>query len=49
MADNKTNDVQERKMNGEIEPISDDNMEEVAGGICSIALCSTPAPTNSIG
>lgn len=28
----------------EIEPLSDESLEDVAGGICSILACSGPAP-----
>jgi hypothetical protein len=31
----------------EIEPLSDESLEDVAGGLCSILLCSTPAPKST--
>jgi len=40
MADEKKNPEAAQ----EIEPISDESLEEVAGGLCSIALCSTTKP-----
>ena len=49
MADDNTNDTQ--NAGSEIEPLSDESLEDVAGGDwCSIILCSAqkpaaPAPT----
>jgi hypothetical protein len=30
----------------EIEALSDESLEDVAGGLCSILLCSTTKPTS---
>ena len=40
MADEKKNP----EATPEIEPLSDESLEEVAGGLCSILICSTTKP-----
>lgn len=43
MADSKDQRPQEpnKSDSTEIQPLSDDNLEEVAGGFCSVAGCSS--------
>lgn len=50
MADDNTKDTQNPKGSDEIEPLTDESLEDVAGGWCSIIACSgqkpaAPAPT----
>ena len=43
-----TNELQKTDGTSEIEPLSDESLEEVAGGeMCSILLCSTKAATTT--
>lgn len=44
MADDNTKDTQKPKDSNEIEPLSDESLEDVAGGWCSIIGCSGQTP-----